>query len=318
MSTEPSERTAHPMRLTGFAQFIDTLANLGLIRFGLSDRERLGTFAADDGQPVPLQVSGRGPPVVLVHGLGCSHRHWARVARRLAPRYCVFAPDARGHGRCTHVESNRITLARLARDLANLIDTFHLERVVLVGHSMGALTVMQYLQDFGSARVAAAAVVDQSPRVVTDGEWRLGLFGGCSAQMLSALIEGARANLADTVLQEIGSAAAWLKHWLAPEATVGRWMRAWLGRVDVGPLLDLAETLAAADFRGLLSGLEVPLLVVLGGRSPHYGGLPLDAYYRAAVRRVQVEIYPRSGHSPHYAEPARFARDLERFIASKI
>jgi pimeloyl-ACP methyl ester carboxylesterase len=318
MSPEPSERPAHPVRLTGLAHLVDALNNLGLIRIGLADRERLGTFTADDGQSIPLQVSGRGHPVVLVHGLGCSHRDWARVARRLARNYCVFAADARGHGRCVHVESHRITLARLARDLHNLIESFHLGRVVLVGHSMGALTVMQYLHDFGTGHVAAAGVVDQSPRVVTDDDWRLGLFGGCSAEMLMALIDGARANLAETVLREIEAAAGWAERWLAPEALLGRWLRSWLGRVDVAPLLDLAETLAAADFRALLHRLDVPLLVVLGGRSPHYGGLPLDAYYRAAVPRVQVEVYPRSGHSPHYAEPARFARDLERFVASVL
>lgn len=318
MSSEPSKRPARPLQLTGFADLVDALANLGLIRFGRNDRERLGTFTADDGQAIPLQVSGRGHPVVLVHGLGCSHRHWARVTRRLARDYCVFAADARGHGRCTHVESHHITLPRLARDLHNLIDTFGLERVVLVGHSMGALTVMQYLQDFGAGRVTAAGVVDQSPRIVTDDDWPLGLFGGCSAQMLRALIEGARVNLAETVVREIETAANWAQRWLAPEATFGRWLRAWLGRVDVAPLLDLAETLAAADFRALLGQLDVPLLVILGGRSPHYGGLPLGAYYRQTVKRVQIEVYPRAGHSPHYAEPARFARDLARFMASVL
>jgi pimeloyl-ACP methyl ester carboxylesterase len=211
--------------------------------------------------------------------------------------------------------ATRITLARLARDLANLIEFFRLERVVLVGHSMGALTVLQYLQDFGADRVAAVTLVDQSPRVVTDEDWQLGLFGGCSAAMLAGLIAGARENLAELVLREIeATGQRWLQRLFAADAWLGRSLRRWLQSMEVRPLLDLCDSLVAADFRPLLAQIELPLQVVLGGRSAHYGGLPLDAYYRRTVPHAWVEVYPRSGHSPHYAEPARFARDLLRFI----
>lgn len=81
------------------------------------------------------------------------------------------------------------------------------------------------------------------------------------------------------------------------------------------PRPSAAHIEAAADFRGLLPRLDVPLLVVLGSRSAHYAGVPLDAYYREAVPHARVLRYARSGHSPHYAEPARFARDLAAFVA---
>lgn len=295
------------------------LRNLGFIQFGRVDRERLGYFAADDGHLIPVQALGAGPPVVLVHGLGCSHKHWMRVARRLARHHRVYAWDARGHGQCAARSSNNATLERLGRDLHNLIEFFRLDRAVLVGHSMGALTVMQYLHDYGSARVAAAGFVDQSPRIVTDELWSLGLFGGCSVSMLNGLIAGARANLAETVLHELeaalgGKAGARLSKWLAPDAALGRLLRGWLRRIEVAPLLALCESLAAADFRPLMQRLEVPVLVVLGGRSAHYAGLPLDAYYRSTLAYAQIVTYAAAGHSPHYAEPARFARDLESFI----
>ena len=72
--------------------------------------------------------------------------------------------------------------------------------------------------------------------------------------------------------------------------------------------------MAQADFRASLSRLDAPLLVVLGARSPHYAGLPLDAWYRDTVKHAQISVYPRAGHSPHVSEPLRFARDLERFL----
>jgi pimeloyl-ACP methyl ester carboxylesterase len=141
------------------------------------------------------------------------------------------------------------------------------------------------------------------------------MFGGCSAPMLLGLIAGARRNFVDTVLREVeGASGAWLRRRLAADATLGRWLRHWLGHVDASALLDLAESLALADFRSLLPRLDVPLCVVLGARSAHYRGLPLDAYYRQAVPHAAVSVYERAGHSPHVSEPGRFADQLLAFL----
>lgn len=308
------EPLPHPPRLTGLRGVWGALRNFGLVSLGTPGRGGYESFTASDGQVIPVYVLGNGPPLVLVHGLGCSHRDWMPVARRLARRRCVLAWDARGHGGCRPVRGS-ITLARLACDLAEMLDHFGLQRSALVGHSMGALTLMQYLHVYGTQRVAAVMLVDQSPRIVTDDSWRLGLFGGCSAAMLSGLIAGARQDLAEALLNEVGAiGGAWLRRQLSIDASFGRMLRRRLERVDIRPLLDLAESMAEADFRDSLSRLDAPLLVVLGSRSPHYVGVPLDAWYRNTVKHAQISIYLRAGHSPHVSEPLRFARELERFL----
>ena len=304
-----------PPRLTGIANLFRAMRNLGMFG-GPVGRDQLEHFLADDGQSIPVRVVGHGMAVVLVHGLGCSHHHWTPVAKRLARNYCVYAWDARGHGHSRPLPGIPITLKRLANDLRQLLDHFGLDRSVLVGHSMGAMTVMQYLHDHGTARVAGVGLIDQSPRIVTDDLWRLGLFGGCSAAMLEGLIAGARKDLAETVVHEIEAKAGdWLRARLAADATLGAMLRRWLHRIDAAPLLDLAESLAAADFRESLQRLDAPLMVVLGQRSPHYGGVPLDDWYRRAVPHATVTVYERGAHSPHYSEPARFAGELMQFIA---
>jgi non-heme chloroperoxidase len=332
-----------PRRIAGSAGLLLALRNLGLLGHAWAHGLHLAHYDADDGQTIPVRVlgpgrwsgtglgtgtgagtgfgtgtgtgTGTGIAIVLVHGLGCSHRHWMAVARRLAGRHRVLAWDARGHGQCRPQADRPITLSRLALDLAQLLAHFELRRAVLVGHSMGALTVMQYLQDHGSARVAAICLVDQSPRIVTDADWRLGMFGGCSAAMLQGLIAGARRNLAETVLHEVEAAAGsrWQRH-LGPDAAMGRLLRYWLSHMDASALLDLAESLVQADFRALLQRLDVPLRVVLGAQSAHYADVPLEAYYRQAVPHASVTVYARSGHSPHVAEAGRFARELMRFV----
>lgn len=313
MEPRPTRRpTRH---LVGLAGLLTVMRNFGLLGRGTADA-RLLHFTADDGQPIPVSVRGSGMPVVLVHGLGCSHRHWMPVARRLARHARVFAWDARCHGGCAARPGSVITLQRLAADLQQLLDHFELERVVLVGHSMGALTALQYVQDHGRSRVLALGLVDQSPRIVTDDAWRLGLFGGCSRDMLLGAIASARQDLAELIARELEAAAGeWLRRRLGARMALSSLLRRWLGGFDARPLLDLAESLALADYRALLPTLDMPVWIVLGGRSAHYGGVPLEGYYRAAVRHADVTVYERSGHSPHVAEPGRFARDLLRFLA---
>lgn len=304
-----------PRRLVGVAGLLAVLRNLGLLGHpGTADA--LHHYPADDGQRISVNVLGHGDPVVLVHGLGCSHRHWMPVARRLARHVRVYAWDARCHGGCVAQAGTVVTLPRLAADLQQMLDHFGLERVVLVGHSMGALTVMQYLHDHGSARVAAVGLVDQSPRIVTDETWRLGIFGGCSHEMLQGLFASARTDLAELVMREVESAAGgWLQRRTGARAALAGMLRRWLGGFDAAPLLDLAESLAAADFRALLPTVDRPVWIVLGGRSAHYAGVPLEGYYRTAIRHATVTVYERSGHSPHVAEPQRFAQDLLKFLA---
>src|SRR5215204_4883605 len=50
------------------------------------------------GHRVIYRIAGDGPPVVLIHGMVNSSRHWERVALQLADRYTVVAPDLIGHG----------------------------------------------------------------------------------------------------------------------------------------------------------------------------------------------------------------------------
>lgn len=312
---EPGNRPAR--RLVGAASLLAALCNLGLFRRIRGAGAGLQGFVADDGQAIPVRVAGpeAAPEVVLLHGLACSHRHWQPVMRRLARRVRVLAWDARGHGACRLLGDGAVDLPRLARDLRGLIEHFGLRRPLLLGHSMGALTVLQYLQDHGSAGLYGVALVDQSPRVLTDEHWALGLFGGCNREMLLGLVSMARRNPADTLAREVQAAGLpWLARQLASDRWAGAWLRRRLARLETGPLLDLAESLALADFRALLPTLALPTWVVLGARSPHYAGVPLEGYYRRTVQHARVQVYLRSAHSPHLSEAARFADDLLRFI----
>src|SRR5437868_6278158 len=80
---------------------------------------------------------GAGPPVMLVHGLRCSHVTWRHQAPALAAAgYRVILPDLRGHGE-TDKPAGPYSLEDWIGDLVQLMDQLELPQVTLVGHSLG-------------------------------------------------------------------------------------------------------------------------------------------------------------------------------------
>lgn len=90
-----------------------------------------------------VQGGGSGRPMVLLHGLASNARIWNLVAPRLAEHFRVFALDQRGHGLSDPIEGD-YDPAMPVRDLHAFVEALHLERPVLVGHSWGAYTVLDY------------------------------------------------------------------------------------------------------------------------------------------------------------------------------
>jgi pimeloyl-ACP methyl ester carboxylesterase len=88
--------------------------------------------------------------VILLHGLLGDRHSWGCQTRHLTshhPNIRVIAYDQRGHGRSGRGCALNNTISQLAGDLDAVIDaTTPTGHIVLVGHSMGAMTILQYLQ----------------------------------------------------------------------------------------------------------------------------------------------------------------------------
>jgi pimeloyl-ACP methyl ester carboxylesterase len=272
------------------------------------------------GETIAVQVAGAGRPVLMVHGLGGSLHDWDDAVEGLAHRHAIHRFDLLGHGERAGTERNP-SLQEMAHDVAQVIDSLALERPLLVGHSMGALVVMRYLQDHGEARIAGVCLIDQSPRITTDEHWKLGLFGSLTRAQVQHTLARLRDDFAETVATEILTRLLPQKQAAAPDALAGRLVRWMLVKMARGSgadrVLSMIESLAEADFREVIARLSVPTMVVLGGLSNHYGGLPLGQYYRDTLSDGTVRTYRKAAHSPHRQEADRFAKDLAAFAAKR-
>src|SRR4051794_7352733 len=89
-----------------------------------------------------FEVLGKGPPLLILHGLFGSLENWRSMARRLSSEFQVFSVDQRNHGRSPH--SLEMTYDLMAQDVADLVREIKVDRVNLLGHSMGGKTAMQF------------------------------------------------------------------------------------------------------------------------------------------------------------------------------
>jgi uncharacterized protein (TIGR02246 family) len=103
----------------------------------------VGTIPSADGVPIKYEASGQGSPaVVLVHCWTCNRRLWDHVVPTLARDHRVVTLDLAGHG-----ESGRArkawTIEAFGEDVRAVVEALRLDRVVLVGHSMGGPVVLE-------------------------------------------------------------------------------------------------------------------------------------------------------------------------------
>src|SRR2546423_12644539 len=113
---------------------------------------------------MPLQLAvteyGAGPPVAILHGLFGSGRNWRSIALQLAPRHRVLAFDLRNHG--TSPWADGMGYDEMVEDLRASLHACGIDRVVLLGHSMGGKVAMTMALLYPHA-VDRLAVVDIAP-----------------------------------------------------------------------------------------------------------------------------------------------------------
>lgn len=108
------------------------------------------------------KVVGEGSPVIVLHGLFGSLDNWQTISKKISEKgYKVYIVDQRNHGRSPHTPSH--TYEEMAADLAHFMDFMKLRTAIIIGHSMGGKTAMQFAADYPQ-RIEKLCVVDIGPK----------------------------------------------------------------------------------------------------------------------------------------------------------
>ena len=106
---------------------------------------------------IAYQRQGRGPSVLLVHGVGGDSGNWAAIAEQLRTRFDVIAMDVRGHGRSDLI-TEPVDARELARDAVQVLDEAGVAQCRVVGFSLGGAIALALTLDFPE-RVEKLAVI---------------------------------------------------------------------------------------------------------------------------------------------------------------
>jgi len=255
-----------------------------------------------------FRVAGDGPPILLIHGIGDNSTTWLPVMRELAKHHLVIAPDLLGHGLSDKPRAD-YSIGGFANGMRDLLAVLGVDRVTLVGHSLGGGVAMQFAYQYPQ----------YAERMVLIGS------GGVGRQVSPVLRASSLpgATLAIAALQLPG-----VKLQTAIVLKLLQMFNTDLG-VDAPDLIRLVEALpdyqsrtafirtirSVVDWRGQVpTALDrcylaegMPTLLVWGDRDPVLS-VKHAAIAHAAMPNSRLEIFRGAGHFPfHY--------DLDRFIA---
>lgn len=286
----------------------------------------------DDGVELYVQESGvDGAPVtvVFVHGWALSSASWAAEAEALGRVARVIRYDQRGHGRSAGLPRSPAGIPRLAEDLYGLLDELvPAGPVVLVGHSMGGMTILalagSHPELFGG-RVAGVALVDTSASGLRGGTLDLSRPLGWIFRPLMALLMlfwRRLPRLADRIRRLL----------LSPRSpTVRRVTRRFLfgpGALEEvvaagAELIDSAPTrtvgafypaLMAHDQDAALPNLRGTPTLILVGDSDHLTPPAHSLRMAAALPEAELVQVPDSGHLLLMERPAVVSSHLLRLV----
>ncbi len=248
-------------------------------------------------------ASGKGPPLVILHGVFGSANNWKRIAADLAGNHRVLVVDLRNHGDSPWAES--MSYPEMADDVAAVIGREAGGRATVIGHSMGGKAAM-WLALSAPERVERLVVVDIAPVAYSE---RLSAY--VAAMQAVDLAAVTRRADADAQLREAVPDAgirAFLLQNLRLDADGARW------RLNLDVLAAEMGTISDFPDPGERT-YDGPTLFVKGAKSDYIR----DAH-RAAIARhfpnARARVVPGAGHWVHVEALEAFLRALRSFLGT--
>jgi pimeloyl-ACP methyl ester carboxylesterase len=269
-----------------------------------------------------LEWSSEGVPMVLLHGFGNEAHIWDDFAPVVAPHYRTLALDHRGHGQSDWDPQGRYEIDALVDDVEAVTAALGIERMVLVGHSLGG-RVSTIFAGRHPARIAGLVIVDIGPEVDARGSLRIRqdiesnlqpAFDGVEeyARTLSLAYPAATPEALRRMAQHGVRRRADGRFELVMDPA----LRGITGGRTPSPNAEQAEQLLQRRMWDALAALPCPTLVVRGAASDVLSPEVADRMVDDVLQRGRLAVVPQAGHSVMTDNPSGFNDAVASFVLS--
>jgi 3-oxoadipate enol-lactonase len=237
---------------------------------------------------------GDGPAALFVHGFPLDSTMWIEQLEALSDARRCIAPDLRGFGRSTPTTRDMLSMEEHADDLIAILDALDIDRVDLVGFSMGGYVALDVAGRYPD-RLRSLALVDTKSTADSE-EAKVGRDDAA----IGVAMHG-RSQLADTMIGALldESASIWIR------ARIRTMVESMPSESIVAALRGMKRR---PDRTAVLSGLSIPVAVVVG---EHDVVTPLqEADHMASAAGAEMVVVADAGHMTPIEDPAAVAAAL--------
>lgn len=243
---------------------------------------------------------GVGKPLIILHGLFGSADNWLTISKELKDKFTLYLVDQRNHGDSPHSEDWNYKV--MVEDLMELIEDENLDKIYLMGHSMGGKTAMNFALSYPE-KVEKLIIADIAPRYY--GVHHQRILEGLNAIDLSILQSRKDADdqLAEYV-PNLGERQFLLK-------SLGRENGGFAWKINLPVITRNIEIVG----EGLSEGKSFggPTLFLAGAKSNYIQQSDLEDIERFFTDS-EVEFIADAGHWLHAEQPAAVVEEIEKFL----
>lgn len=249
---------------------------------------------------------GEGIPIIFLHGVWMSSEFFKKQIPYFSKKYKIITLDFRGHGKSSHPAYGH-TINQYAKDLQKFIELKQLKNVVLVGWSMGAFVIWEYLKNKGEENIKGTVIIDEMASDFKWADFPIGAFD------FNTLISFMRSVQTERVEFLKGFIPLMFKNEISEEELL--WM--------LKETTAMSESIASAilfdqsvvDYRKDIATFQNPCLLCFGKEEKL---IPLAAgvQIKEAQKNATLEIFHNSCHCPFLEEPELFNKKVDDFISN--
>lgn len=269
--------------------------------------------AEDQVGALSVEKQGKsGTPLIFIPGLASGAWTWTDTVARLRDQHVVYLVTLPGFDGRKPIPGT--TIESLVRDLSKLIEARHIDKPVLIGHSLGGTLSLTFAVEH-SKLISGVVAVDGLP-----------VFPGAEG------ITGDRSAMAQHFRTQMGgqnqeqfsaSQQQFMRQIGVLDAELAKQLAEKTSRSDIGATAEFAAQDVMLDLRARLPDIKVPVVEISPFNAPDFTSMNIDEtgktnYYRTLLKGVEqlevVSISP-ARHFVMFDQPEKFAAALESALA---